>query len=45
VRRFLCDILEATVYLQVSEVHLCADVAWSFEQVDYLWEFLKTFMR
>src|SRR5215469_2677377 len=40
-RRFLSDILETQVYLQVSEVHLCADVAWSFEQVDYRQEFVS----
>src|SRR6266568_6830850 len=41
VRRFLCNILETQVYLQVSEVHLCADVAWSFEHVDYRCEFVS----
>src|SRR5215469_936321 len=41
VRRFLCEHLEAQVYLQVSEVHLCVDVAWSFEQVDYRQEFVS----
>jgi hypothetical protein len=41
VRRFLCDHLETQVYLQVSEVHLCTDVTWSFEQVDYRQEFVS----
>src|SRR5215467_3481694 len=41
VRRFLCDTLETQVYLQASEVHLCADVTWSFEQVDYRYEFVS----
>ncbi len=41
VRRFLCKHLETRVYLQVSEVHLCADVTWSFEQVDYRQEFVS----
>src|SRR6266568_1730034 len=41
VRRFLCDHLESQVYLQVSEVHLCTDVTWSFEQVDYRQEFVS----
>jgi hypothetical protein len=41
VRRFLCTIFETRVYLQVSEVHLCADLAWSFERVDYLREFVS----
>jgi hypothetical protein len=41
VRRFLCDHLETQVYLQVSEVHLCVDVTWSFEQVDYRQEFVS----
>jgi len=39
--RFLCDTLETRVYLQVSEVHLCTDVTWSFEQVDYRQEFVS----
>jgi hypothetical protein len=41
VRRFLFEHLETQVYLQVSEVHLCTDVAWSFEQVDYRQEFVS----
>jgi hypothetical protein len=41
IRRFLCAVLEVSVYLQVSEVHLCADLAWSFERVDYLQEFVS----
>jgi hypothetical protein len=41
VRHFLNEHFETTVYLQVSEVHLCADVTWSFEQVDYRYEFVS----
>jgi hypothetical protein len=41
VRRFLCEHLETRVYLQVSEIHLCTDVTWSFEQVDYRQEFVS----
>jgi hypothetical protein len=41
VRRFLCDVLETQVYLQASEVQLCADVAWSFEHVEYRQEFVS----
>lgn len=40
-QRFLNQHFETTVYLQVSEVHLCVDVVWSFEQVDYLREFVS----
>ena len=42
VRRFLCDILGASVYLQVSEAHLCADVAsWDVNGVDYRRDFVS----
>ncbi len=41
VRRFLDEHFETTVYLQVSEVHLCADVTWSFEHVDSRREFVS----
>ncbi len=41
VGRFLYDVLETQVHLQVSEVHLCVDVVWSFEQVDYRCEFVS----
>jgi hypothetical protein len=41
VRRFLNGHFETTVYLQVSEVHLCIDVTWSFEWVDVRREFIS----
>ncbi len=41
VRRFLNGHFETTVYLQVSEVHLCVDVTWSFEWVDVRREFVS----
>src|SRR3989440_4949184 len=42
VNAFLYDIFGCDMYLQVSEVHLCADmVGWDVRQVDYLREFVS----
>ena len=42
VNSFLEETLHAMVFLQVSEVHLCADVAgWDVGQVNYLREFVS----
>jgi hypothetical protein len=42
VNLFLYEVFGCDMYLQVSEVHLCADViGWDVSQVDYLREFVS----
>jgi hypothetical protein len=42
VYHFLCDLFGTAVYLQVSEIHLCVDVAgWDVDNLDYRRDFVS----